>query len=200
LKNLAMYLTETKGADANRAVQLLVDQSSFLIEEIRSQQQLIDAQSSTLAVNFYLVESLVLFTEARTAAEALKEAVGIKIISNAQNPSIGILTDLSLLKRVLLNMLKNALEATEPGKDIKFSMLYDSDDVVFKVWNPFVMADKVKSQIFQRSFSTKGPGRGIGVYSMRLITEQYLKGSVSFESEDGMGTEFVVRIPVNTKP
>ncbi len=198
LKNLALYLTEIKGPDVNHAVQLRVDQSSSLIEEIQSQQQLIEAESSTLAVNLLLVETLVMFTEARTAAEALKEAMGKKIISHTQSPSIGILTDLSLLKRVLLNMLKNALEATEPGKDIKFSMIYDSGDVVFKVWNSSVMTEKVKSQVFQRSFSTKGPGRGIGVYSMRLITEQYLKGTVSFESEDGMGTEFAVRIPGNT--
>jgi sensor histidine kinase regulating citrate/malate metabolism len=58
------------------------------------------------------------------------------------------------------------------------------------------MPDHVKSRIFQRSFSTKGQGRGIGIYSMRLITEQYLHGSVSFTSEKGAGTEFVVRLPV----
>jgi len=198
LKNLALYLKDSgsTGVDVNHAAELLVDQSSFLIDEIRSQQQLIDAESSTLAVNFLLVESLVLFTEARTSAEALKEARGKGIVSSPENPSIAVLTDPSLVKRVLLNMLKNALEATETGDEIRFSMSRESDEIVFRVWNSAVMTEDVKSRIFQRSFSTKGQGRGIGIYSMRLITEQYLKGSVSFTSESGMGTEFVVRIPL----
>ena len=200
LKNLALFLKDSisRETDTAHAVQLLLDQSSFLIEEIRSQQQLLDAESSTLAVNLLLVETLVLFTEARTAAEALKEASGIKIISEPETPSLGILTDPSLVKRVLLNMLKNALEASKPGQEIRFTMSYDSGDVVFKVWNASVMTEKVKSRIFQRSFSTKGPGRGIGVYSMRLIAEQYLQGSVSFTSEEGEGTEFTVRFPLKT--
>ncbi len=201
LKNLALYLSESrnKGIDISSAAQLLVDQSSFLIEEIRGQQQLIEAESSTLAVSFLLVETLVLFTEARTAAEALKEANGRSIVSNAESPSIAILTDPSLMKRVLLNMLKNALEATDDGGKIHFTMSYESGEVVFTTWNPEVMNEEVKSRIFQRSFSTKGPGRGIGIYSMRLITEQYLHGSVSFTSNPESGTEFTVRIPSTTQ-
>ncbi|RKX80229.1 MAG: sensor histidine kinase [Spirochaetes bacterium] len=201
LKNLALYLSDSRKNenDINHAAQLLVDQSSFLIEEIRGQQQLIEAESSTLAVNLQLIESLVLFTEARTAAEALRQANGKSIVSNAGSPSIGILTDPSLLKRVLLNMLKNALEATESGGEIRFSMNYESGDIVFKTWNPTGMNEEVKSRIFQRSFSTKGPGRGIGIYSMRLITEQYLHGSVSFTSNTDSGTEFTVRIPRTSK-
>jgi len=199
LKNLALYLSESssRGIDVDKAAHLLVEQSSFLIEEIRSQQQLIDAESNTLAVNLLLVESLVLFTEARTAAEALKEAEEKKIVSYTEKPSLGILTDPSLVKRVLLNMLKNALEATDPGQEIRFSMFYEAEELVFKVWNPSVMAEAVKSRMFQRSFSTKGEGRGIGAYSMRLIAEQYLNGSVSFISEAGSGTEFTARFPAS---
>ncbi len=205
LKNLALYLNDSRNNennnenDINHAAQLLIDQSSFLIEEIRGQQQLIEAESSTLAVNIQLIETLVLFTEARSAAEALKEAKGKSLISNTEDSSIGVLTDPSLLKRVLLNMLKNALEATDSGEKIRFSMSYESGDIVFRTWNPTGMNEEVKSRIFERSFSTKGPGRGIGIYSMRLITEQYLHGSVSFTSNIDSGTEFTVRIPRTTK-
>ena len=57
------------------------------------------------------------------------------------------------------------------------------------------MPKDVKLQIFQRSFSTKGIGRGIGTYSMKLITEQYLKGTISFVSNGAVGTTFTLRIP-----
>ena len=195
VKNLGLYLAETGGKGDEKTARLLVDQSSRMIEEIRSQQLLIDAESFILAVNPVLIDPLVLFTEARSAAEYLKEAEGRTITSLPDTQLKGILTDPILVKRVLLNMLKNALEATETGKEIRFVMTHESGDVIFKVWNSAVMPENVRRQIFQRSFSTKGPGRGIGTYSMRLITEQYLDGSVSFLSQDDKGTEFMVRLP-----
>ncbi len=57
------------------------------------------------------------------------------------------------------------------------------------------MPREVQLQIFQRSFSTKGLGRGLGTYSVRLLTERYLKGSVSFTSSAEFGTTFRVRCP-----
>jgi signal transduction histidine kinase len=44
--------------------------------------------------------------------------------------------------------------------------------------------------VFQRSFSTKGTGRGLGTYSIKLLTERYLGGRVWFESAEGHGTTF----------
>lgn len=49
-------------------------------------------------------------------------------------------------------------------------------------------------QIFQRSFSTKGKGRGIGTYSVRLLSENYLKGNISFVSNEYEGTIFTVEL------
>jgi sensor histidine kinase regulating citrate/malate metabolism len=49
-------------------------------------------------------------------------------------------------------------------------------------------------QIFQRSFSTKDRNRGIGTYSVKLVTENYLKGKVSFISNEAEGTIFKVEL------
>jgi len=53
----------------------------------------------------------------------------------------------------------------------------------------------VQLQVFQRSFSTKGPGRGIGTYSIRLLVSRYLRGTVDFESSKEQGTTFRVHLP-----
>ncbi|MPN46151.1 hypothetical protein SDC9_193734 [bioreactor metagenome] len=50
-------------------------------------------------------------------------------------------------------------------------------------------------QIFNRSFSTKGDGRGLGTYSIRLLGEKYLKGHVGFTSNKNDGTTFFIRLP-----
>jgi sensor histidine kinase regulating citrate/malate metabolism len=52
-------------------------------------------------------------------------------------------------------------------------------------------------QLFQRSFSTKGQSRGIGSYSIKLLTENYLKGKVSFISNENDRTVFSIEL--NTK-
>ncbi len=52
----------------------------------------------------------------------------------------------------------------------------------------------VQLQLFQRSFSTKGIGRGIGTYSIKLLTENYLKGSVNFISNENEGTLFTIEL------
>ena len=50
----------------------------------------------------------------------------------------------------------------------------------------------MKNQIFQRFFTTKGPGRGLGTYSVKILVEEYLSGSVLFESTKDKGTIFKV--------
>jgi sensor histidine kinase regulating citrate/malate metabolism len=57
------------------------------------------------------------------------------------------------------------------------------------------MPEEVKLQVFKRSFSTKGKGRGLGTYSIKLLTEKFLKGKVYFISEENFGTEFTIEIP-----
>jgi len=46
-----------------------------------------------------------------------------------------------------------------------------------------------------RAFSTEGSGHGLGTYSIKLITEKYLQGKVSFVSNKQEGTRFTVQYP-----
>jgi hypothetical protein len=102
-----------------------------------------------------------------------------------------VLTDLALLVRVLMNMVVNAFEATDPKGEIRLSLDVSDHEVVFCVWNAGSMPDPVKHRVFQKYFTTKtGPGRGIGAYAMKLIGESYLGGKLSFSSSAEEGTTF----------
>ncbi len=94
-------------------------------------------------------------------------------------------------------MVKNALEATMPGNTISLQSERAGDSVRFSVHNPEVMTEDVRLQVFQRSFSTKGRERGLGTYSMRLFSERYLNGRVSFTSTEAEGTIFTAEYPLN---
>ena len=102
----------------------------------------------------------------------------------------------TVLTRVLLNLLKNALEAEPCGSEVRLDAELQDNVVRISVKNPSVIDDEHKKMIFSRTFSTKGFGRGIGTYSVKLFTEQYLKGKVEFVSESGIGTVFTLVLPV----
>ncbi len=104
-------------------------------------------------------------------------------------------TDANLLWRVLGNLLKNALEATPEQGTVTVSFEEKEGQKTFSVHGPAAMSEEVRHQVFQRSFSTKGRGRGLGTYSVKLFTEKYLNGKVGFESLEGKGTTFFVSLP-----
>jgi len=104
-------------------------------------------------------------------------------------------TDETLLRRVLINTIKNALEAS--GDDQETVVWTGNNGKLHDIHVrslPLIPKD-VQLQMFQRAFSTKGTGRGWGTYSIRLITEMYLGGKVSFVSDNKNRTIFTVSIP-----
>jgi len=105
-------------------------------------------------------------------------------------------TDPVLLRRVLGNMLKNALEAVRPDETVTLGVRPEPGAAVFFAHNAGQMKDKTRRQVFKRSFTTKGPGRGIGTYSMKLLGEGHLHGRVWFETGEDTGTTFFIRLPL----
>jgi signal transduction histidine kinase len=110
-------------------------------------------------------------------------------------------TDATLLRRVLGNLIKNALEATPLGGSVAVSARGHRDEIHFAVQNPGAMPERARLQMFQRSFSTKaGDGRGVGTYSVKLFGERHLGGRVAFTSDVTDGTCFTVALPVAGPP
>jgi signal transduction histidine kinase len=106
-------------------------------------------------------------------------------------------TDPVLLRRALTNLVKNALEATPEGGEVRLWWQADDDSVAFHVWNAGAMRDDVALRVFQRYFTTKGErGRGLGTYGAKLIAERYLGGRVSFTTSEADGTAFRLELPL----
>ena len=106
-------------------------------------------------------------------------------------------TDRTLLQRVLTNMLKNALEATPEGGQVRLWCEATENTCSLFVQNPGILDKDVALQVFLRSFSTKAEkGRGFGTYSMKLFGEGYLGGQVDFRSNPKEGTVFWIALPI----
>jgi len=99
------------------------------------------------------------------------------------------------LKRVIVNAIKNAMEAIDKGETVDLSVRTENHAVQFEIHNKSFMPQDVQSRIFRKSFSTKSRDRGIGTYSIKLFTEKYLKGKVWFTSTSEQGTTFYIMVP-----
>ncbi len=89
-------------------------------------------------------------------------------------------------------MIKNALEASMPGSTVTLLCSKSGENTRFSVHNSTFISPDIQLQLFKRSFTTKGVGRGIGTYSMKLLGEKYLKGKVGFKSSQENGTTFYI--------
>jgi signal transduction histidine kinase len=171
-----------------------------LVEEIVGQKVLISAENRSLTVRRELVESLALVQELVEQFDGQDLAHGRSILVAPFSEGATVVSDDVLVKRVLGNMLKNALEASPEGSTVTVGcerLAGAAPGVRFTVHNATVMPPEVQRKIFRRYFSTKGPDRGLGTYGMRLLGEEYLGGRVTFRSSERGGTVFSLLLPEN---
>jgi len=166
-----------------------------ILEEIVAQRDLTAAENGDLTIVNGLVNSIKILHKVINTMQHHTTAMGKTITLDTGTAGVDFISDARLIKRVLTNMLKNALEASETGETVTLGCNDQADAVMFWVHNPAVMPPDVQAQIFHRSFSTKGNDRGLGTYSMRLLAERYLHGSVNFHSTAEQGTYFNIHVP-----
>jgi len=127
------------------------------------------------------------------ARDALRHSRALSF--EASDQGLSLVTDRGLLLRVLENMVRNALEATPEGGEVRLWCAPRDAGVEFKVWNEGEIPRAEQRRIFERYFTTKGgAGRGLGTYSMKLIGERCLRGQVGFDSS-AEGTTFWIHLP-----
>lgn len=190
-------ILDRDAAEAHDFLGLLGNLASRLVEEIKSQRDLLSAENNELAVAPVPIDVPALL---RSEADAIRlsplaEGRFIRIVPPEEPAEF--VSDPTLLRRVLDNMLRNGLEATEPGGTVTLGCCPHGDKIEFWVHNPAAMPRDVQLQIFQRSFSTKGSGRGLGTYSMKLLSERFLGGQVTFDSSPAEGTTFRAVYPLH---
>jgi signal transduction histidine kinase len=174
----------------------LVKLSDQLVSEIKTHKALLLAENGQLVLDpkeiklNQLIQGLV---DAYHDSEFAKD----KSIKVEVAHHLKIVTDSSLLEKILLNLIKNACEAIAAKQEVLISAnLYDQQHVIISVKNGSFIPIENQGMIFKRSFSTKGGGRGIGTYSIKLFSEKYLQGEVSFISSESLGTTFFLKLPV----
>jgi PAS domain S-box-containing protein len=110
-----------------------------------------------------------------------------------------IIIDPDFLKRILDNLVSNAVHAMPRGGILKISACRDAGDLVLTVDDTGVgIPEENLSKLFTPLFTTRSKGQGFGLPVIKRMTNA-LGGTVSVESEVGKGTKFTIRLPLQTQ-
>ena len=97
---------------------------------------------------------------------------------------------------MLLNIVKNAVEASVDGSVVEVTSYVLSDYSYISVTNSGIIDEKVSRKIFTKYFSYgKEHGTGLGTYSARLIAKSH-GGDISFSVSSENKTIFLITLPL----
>ena len=103
------------------------------------------------------------------------------------------------IKRILINLFMNAIQAVENQKDPKIILhLWSKQDrVLFSIKdNGTGISPKVLPDIFEERFTTKAKGTGLGLFLTKQIMDAH-EGTVEVISEENKGSEFIISFPAH---
>ena len=120
-------------------------------------------------------------------------------IQHAAN--IEIEADPLLLKQAIINLVENAVHATEAGRGtVSIRSSLSSDGLDLSVMDSGCGIDsELREQIFTPFFSTSAGGSGLGLPLVRKIIDAH-RGRVSYQSVPGRGTTFTISLPLRAQP
>jgi PAS domain S-box-containing protein len=106
-----------------------------------------------------------------------------------------ITADFDMLKRVLINLVQNAVQAMPEQGKLTVRAFRGEEKVVITVEDTGVgIPEELKHRLFQPMVTTKAKGQGLGLAVVKRLIEAQ-GGTIRFKSEVGKGTEFTVELP-----
>jgi nitrogen-specific signal transduction histidine kinase len=188
IKGFLSIMKDGDFEDQDEICALLERTTQNSIDEIIAMRMLEQATHDDLEVKVEPLETLAFMEVMHKTVQRHQAAEGKKI-QLAESKSRDFNADPLLLRRVLSNMLINALEATPDGGTVTLGCKADHADLRFWVHNDQLISNDIRKQIFKRSVSDKGHGRGNGTYSIKHLSE-LLGGEAYFTSTESDGTVF----------
>ena len=119
------------------------------------------------------------------------------VLCEGQIPEI--LLDRTFMTRIITNLVTNAVQAMPHGGKLTVKTLKEDNFVSLIIGDTGVgIPDALKHKLFTPLFTTKSKGQGFGLSVVKRMTES-VGGTITFESQEGKGTIFIIRLPYSKK-
>jgi signal transduction histidine kinase len=117
--------------------------------------------------------------------------VTVKVGADARK----VVADSTFINRIMYNLVNNAVQAMPKGGKLTIRTYKEANDTIISVMDTGVgIPENVKGKLFTPMFTTKSKGQGFGLAVVKRMSES-LGGTVTFESQEGKGTTFIIRLP-----
>ena len=115
--------------------------------------------------------------------------------------TITIKGNINSLVQVINNIISNAIQAYngKPNKNIDLIIKMSGNNLIFTVQDyGSGIPKKVQTKLFNEMITTKGKnGTGLGLFMSYSNIRAHFNGNMTFESEEGKGTKFIISIPMH---
>ena len=196
IKNSAYYLKK-KGAEISevQAKEMLdtidrcVDYSNKIVSDLLDYSREIRLDLKECSPKLLLSESL--------AMSQVPEKV--KIVNCLKNkPNLKV--DSDKIKRVFINLIKNAIDAMPNGGKLTIASKQVNDGLEISFADTGTgISDEIMPKLFSPLFTTKAQGMGFGLAICKRIIEAH-GGKITVKTAKGKGTTFIVTLPIEPKP
>ncbi len=170
--------------------------TTTLVEQIESLSNIASEFSDFAKMPKSKFEKLELNKVINNAIDLFKDSSQVQFEFRSSNNHF-VMADNEQLLRVFINLINNSIQAiTDPEKGLIQITLELSEGfqiIRFKDNGKGIPSDQ-KSKVFYPNFTTKSGGMGLGLAMVKNII-QNSNGEISFESEDGIGTTFIIKLP-----
>lgn len=173
--------------------------TSMIIDQVEELKRLVNEFSSYArmpAPNLSLHSIQQIIQESVNVYKEAQKGVAIVFHGAAEGPDINV--DREQMKRVMINLLDNALDAINGEGRVTIDLSYDYDQQIVTIEvadNGKGIPPEHKSRVFEPYFSTKKHGTGLGLAIVNNIINDH-NGTIRVQDEDPQGTRFIIELPM----
>ena len=176
--------------------QKLKDYSETLIQQIDTMSAVASAFSNFASMPAQQNETLNVVEVVELALDIFNEEY---LVFESDESEIISKMDRTQLIRIITNLVKNAIQSIPERQDYKSVVVsikrHPNKVIILVKDNGNGIEERFVEKIFEPKFTTKNSGMGLGLGIIKNIIENY-KGTITFETEYGKGTTFMVALPL----
>jgi signal transduction histidine kinase len=123
------------------------------------------------------------------------EQHGVTVKRRLGSEALGVRVDVDVMKQAILNVIINGMQAMPKGGTLTISARREEDSIITEIRDQGVgIPHELQEKIFELYFTTRKGGSGIGL-AQTYQALQWHYGSIDFETVEGQGTTFRLRLP-----
>lgn len=124
---------------------------------------------------------------------------GVEVDLKVDDETLGVMADANQLRQALLNIIKNAVEASPARSRVSVEVTPRDGHALVAVHDEgHGIGEEERQRIFDPFFTTKANGTGLGLAMTQQIIEEH-HGGISVRSREGHGATFVIRLPLQVR-